>query len=182
MNVKVCITEDKLIIGDLELLHKQARDNCRCTECWNPSLQQRRKNPPCHAITVTECHLEDGEDGEEGSVARVKWSDDHQGWLQLPRANDRSLSCKSTVEELRSGELLVWKHSLDSMTFKFEYSNLLNSAEEQYNLLQTFMKRGIVQICNAPLEDAANPGLQKIAESLGTLDSACVFSHIILWR
>ena len=88
MDLKVSITEESVLIGNLEFLHDQARDNCRCETCWNTSLQQRRKNPPSECSRVVECHIEQ-------DIAHVTWSDGHRGFT-CP-ANALEMHCEQRI-------------------------------------------------------------------------------------
>ena len=53
------------------------------------------------------------------------------------------------------------------MTFRYDYSEVIASPKQQFNMFQTFLRTGIVQICNAPLQDEMNPGLVDITAKLG---------------
>lgn len=166
MDSKVTITDEKLIIGNVEFLHKQARDNCKCECCWNTSLQQRRLNPPAGNIKVTECHIENVS-AQDYPIAYVTWSDGHQGILHFERNAIRSMSSKCTADALSSAPLTLWKSPLQCMRQQYNYSDVINCPKQLYNMFQTFLRIGIVQIRNAPLQNESNPGLVEIAEKLG---------------
>lgn len=156
---KVSITDEKLIIGEIEFLHSQARDNCKCDICWNVSLQQRRKNPPTEPLLVTACHVEQ-------NIAHVEWSDGHKGHLELEL--DAKVSRHCTENALRRTPLSLWETSLhNNMSHRYDYTEVINNPSQQYNMFQTFLRTGIVQIANSPLKNDNDPGLVDIAKRLG---------------
>lgn len=170
MSLNTTITDEKLVIGEVEFLHKQARDNCKCEICWNPTLQQRRNNPPSENITVIECHIDrDTCNDDDFNIAHVLWSDGHQGILHF--GLNVNMSSKCTADSLRQAtNLTLWKSPFDNnmkMKHQYDYSEVIKCPKLQYEMFQTFFNTGIIQISNAPLKNENNPGLVDIADKLG---------------
>ncbi|XP_038076683.1 gamma-butyrobetaine dioxygenase-like [Patiria miniata] len=138
------------------------RDNCRCSQCFNPSFNQRTLkivDLDPDVIPSSETIVDDGQ------VLRVIWPDQHRSDFQAAWLSRRHFSDRPR-DLVTDPELQSWGAELNGNIPTFDFQKLLEDDVELYNWLDVLNTKGLAFVKGAPTEKGAGG---QIAERIAYL-------------
>lgn len=179
IDLRGCLTGTKQVMGPSKFHYTWLRDNCRCSQCYNPGLNERFIDTLMALGRTTPTILSLSSEGDDDKVTTLKvvWEDGHESrysmeWLSR-NVYDGSID-HGTNEEApftwdRRQKPRGWGHEIAVSPPKIAYNDLLESDEKFLEFCGLIERHGFAFVDRTPLD---LEGVKKLVNRIGCVSTS----------